>query len=162
MQTDKKNKTLFWTLLKRQVKIEMNMENIFRKKTCNFFMSLRVSSMYCSVHRQCLPIQVHFLEHINRLHISFTGNCSICDKAHWPDHKILIQNNNQILKTLVYIVDLKDGMATLELSFVKQTDWLVLYIHNINQSIKVCLFSVSKQRNIVAYKLYVTYRLLAG
>jgi len=47
----------------------------------------------------CLPIQVDFLHYINRLHMTlcFTGNYSICDKVHWPDHEILIQNNTQII-----------------------------------------------------------------
>jgi len=53
----------------------------------------------------CLPIQVHFLENINRLHMTlcFTGNRSICHKAHRSDTEILIQNNNQTMKTFIYI-----------------------------------------------------------
>ena len=34
------------------------------------------------------------------------GICSICDKAHWSDHDILIQINIQMIKTLMYIANL--------------------------------------------------------
>jgi len=47
----------------------------------------------------CLPLQVHFLQCVIRLHMTLCitgGNCSIRDKAHWSDHGILMQHNNYV------------------------------------------------------------------
>lgn len=94
-----------------------------QKRLPTMYRNRHITVWHIGYINMCLPIQVHSLLYVNMLHMTlcFIGNCSICDKAHWPDDKILIQINNQTSLPLSYVADL---IHASQHSFLNQNHWI--------------------------------------
>ena len=74
--------------------------------------------------------------------LCFTGNCSICDKAHWSDHKSLMQNNNQVTNSLIYIPSYIILQPLLLVSSSSSSSVIIVIVINHHQSIIINIISI--------------------